>query len=231
MSIIFDIAVLAIVVLLILSGMRKGFIKSLVDFVGAIISVILASAVATALADFIYNGFVRQGIYDRIFSSLEKSDVSATISDTFGNLPDFFVVVLDGIGINETNLLNQAVGTQENISNVIVDAISPVFILLIQFFALIILFILFLIIIKALASLVTKIIDIPVIREINALLGGVFGFCFALILTWILIALSVFCIGLVNPEVSDIYIDLLSNSYIASIIYNFNPFGGLMSIQ
>ena len=228
MSIIFDIVIIVIFVIMTFSGIRKGLIKSLADFLGAVIAAILASSVAVWVSEWIFNSFIRQGIYDRVSETLKKEETREAVSSVFETLPDFFVDMLSQKGINEITVATQAVGTKDDISNFVVNAISPVFILMVQFFAMILLFILFLILIRFVASIVTKLFSIPILAQLNALLGGVFGFLFSVIITWLAISLLMVAIGTFDQETALNIENAVNNSYLAKYIFELNPFAFLI---
>ncbi len=229
MSYVIDIIIVLILIFTTWSGYKKGVVKSLTDLFGAVAAAVLASAVAVSVSDLIYESFVREGVYNRVFEILDKSDPSIAVRSFFETLPTFVIELLEGRGITQASLVDAAVGTSEVATNAIVDAVAPVFILIIQFFALIILFILFIIVIKALSGLLTGILKFPVLAQLNQGLGSVFGLLFGLVIAWLFVITIQFGSGLIGEAISAEVVKAFEDSVVSNLILNYNPFSYIVS--
>lgn len=219
--------VLLVIIFITLSGIRKGLIKAAADFLGAIASAVLASWLGGMLATFLYDTFFREGLYDRVLAVAEGKTGAEAVDSMFASMPDFVVRLLQINGITKTSVSLNMGDAAKDIAQAVTSALSPVFISIIKIFALIILFILFMMIIKALASLLSGLFKLPVLAQINGLLGGVFGFLFAGVLIWVVFSLIAFLSPILDPSWQKSVESTVNSSVVTKFIMSANPFSWL----
>ena len=89
-----DICILGICLICVIAGVRRGFIRSLVHFLGAIVAAGLASVFGGYLAHWLFNTLFRDAMVDKIDASLRTMGVenaALTAEQLLANLPDFIV--------------------------------------------------------------------------------------------------------------------------------------------
>jgi len=123
-----DIIMAAILIFSVISGLRRGFIRSLVDFAGGIVALVCAVKYSA----------------------------------------DFAGWMLKFLGNSSPKWLREPIAS--------------------KMLAVVILFILFEVLIQLVASLLNFIFRLPVLKQINALLGGIFGFCKGAVIVLLLCA-------------------------------------------
>ncbi len=226
MQYLWDLGILCVLVLVTALGVKRGFIKSTVHFLGAVIAAFLASALGGAAAKWVFDAFFREGLVARIASSiapLGEGSISAAVSEVLESLPDFLVRTLEDAGIT-ANSLEGIVSTRSGeVPELIADALAPVFISFLKVLAVFVLFMLFMILVRLLADLVSSMFTLPLLRQVNGLLGGVFGFLLALVSIWVILsALQVF-LPMLTPEAQTEVNELLDRSVILGILTKMNP--------
>lgn len=224
MSYIFDGILILVVLAFTIGGIRKGLVRSAAEFLGALASALLAAWLGGVLSTVIFDNFFRQGLYDRILKATQGKAGGEAVTALFEGLPDVVVRLLEAGGITQSSVTHAAGGASKDLAANITAALSPIFIGVIKVFAVIILFILFMLIIKALASLVSGIFKLPVLAQINGVLGGIFGFFLSAIVIWVIVAVLGFVSPLLDSTAKKTVDTAVADSYVAKTMVDLNPF-------
>lgn len=220
MSIILDVIVVAIVLLYALRGWRKGFFRSLMGLIGAIVALLAALTVSRFLSQWIFDLFIRAPLSETVSQAMAENG-AATASGIMNSLPTY----LQGmVGWTE----NSAQELQGVISNgagqaadILVNLISPLVINLIMIVMTIILFIIFLIIVRLILRLLNKVTRIPVIKQLNGILGFLLGIGKGILIVWILCALASIIVPLFGSSTTWLR-EAMDHSYVFNALANFN---------
>lgn len=228
MNMILDIGLLCVFLFFILIGVKRGFIRSAVHFLGAVIAAFLASALGGAAAKWVFDTLFREALVSKIgetIFSLGGQGAAAAAEETISSLPDFIQRALEEAGITVGSLQGMLASKTGEAAELIADALSPVFISFLKVLAVIVLFMLFTMLVRVLANLVASVFRLPVLRQLDGLLGGVFGFLLALVALWILIsAVQVFIPMLAVGARADLE-EALDHSLLAGLLIKSNPMG------
>lgn len=228
MNMILDIGLLCVFLFFILIGVKRGFIRSAVHFLGAVIAAFLASALGGAAAKWVFDTLFREALVSKIgetILSLGGQGAAAAAEETLSSLPDFIQRALEEAGITVGSLQGMLASKTGEAAELIADALSPVFVSFLKVLAVIVLFMLFTMLVRVLANLVASVFRLPVLRQLDGLLGGVFGFLLALVALWILVsAVQVFIPMLVAGARADLE-EALDHSLLAGLLIKSNPMG------
>lgn len=228
MNMILDIGLLCVFLFFILIGVKRGFIRSAVHFLGAVIAAFLASALGGAAAKWVFDTLFREALVSKIgetIFSLGGQGAAAAAEETLSSLPDFIQRALEEAGITVGSLQGMLASKTGEAAELIADALSPVFISFLKVLAVIVLFMLFTMLVRVLANLVASVFRLPVLRQLDGLLGGVFGFLLALVALWILVsAVQVFIPMLAVGARADLE-EALDHSLLAGLLIKSNPMG------
>lgn len=230
MGYILDGVIFAVCLMCVLIGVRKGFIHSAVRFLGSVISALLASAMGGALAQWLFDTMFRGAMVEKIETSLRSlgADNAVTAArEVLGSLPDFLVRALEEAGVT-IETVSSAINSQTGgAAAMVVDYLSPVFVNFLKVLAVIVLFFLFTTLARLLASLVSDILRLPILKELDGVLGGIFGFLLALVSVWVVVAgLTVFMPMLDAPAQAQVQ-SALDGSVFTGMLVNMNPLGGM----
>lgn len=228
MNMILDIGLLCVFLFFILIGIKRGFIRSAVHFLGAVIAAFLASALGGAAAKWVFDTLFREALVSKIgetILSLGGQGAAAAAEETISSLPDFIQRALEEAGITVGSLQGMLASKTGEAAELIADALSPVFVSFLKVLAVIVLFMLFTMLVRVLANLVASVFRLPVLRQLDGLLGGVFGFLLALVAMWILVsAVQVFIPMLAAGARADLE-EALDHSLLAGLLIKSNPMG------
>lgn len=177
---IIDIILISLILLVVLTSARKGFVRSLIEFVSGLLSVAIAYAISPVISTEIYNRFFQEKVIAHIGESLPEvlSETTGSIdySQAIQALPEGIRGIAEyfassSAGFFDISSIAQAITPQE-----IERAVAaPVVTTLIRIIAFIVIVISLLIIFKILARVITKLVRFTFLRSFNTLLGGVFG--------------------------------------------------------
>lgn len=222
-----DIFIVLIIALGIIIGVKRGVAKTILSLLALILSGILAYFASRFLSVWVYESFIENGIRESIYNSVTEAFNSSTsvTSTVFEGLPAPVSGLLATFGISPESLFSNTVFTPENsikaVSEAILSTVSAAVISLLFMMIIVLLFILFNILLKKfVVKNVLKVFKIPVLKQLNGLLGGAVGLCEGII---VCVVLTILC-AIYVPLNSDFFINqtLINQSYFFSQIYYSN---------
>ena len=231
-SVIFDIIALVLAIFIIARSASKGFISSIISFLGGLASLIISSFLSGPLAEYIYGLFLK----DKIISSITESigNVSTNSASEFLNsleqsvqsLPSPIVALFQSNGQSVVDIVtnNLGQGVQTIAENLSLKIIEPLFITLISTIFFIILFIILSLVFNLLSKLFVGIKKIPVIGKINSILGAVFGILYSLIILYVVYVVLYFLSTVFNLSLPYVTQETLQGSYIFGWLSSFRFF-------
>lgn len=226
---IYDIIVIAIIIISVIIGFRRGAAKSVVTLIGSFASLLVAVFLGEYLAELIYDSYLRQAIIDGVTTSVENGSKDVIGS---GVLPAFVSFVLNLTGFDTSPFFESAaesvptaiaLGFEASAGTVVISVLSLLLTLIINI-------VVYFIFRKLVLRLLLAIFKLPVIRLLNKLLGVVFSLISALLI----ISFIAFLFKLVMPYITDMPFILsestIYNSYIFYHFYSGNIFYALISL-
>jgi hypothetical protein len=203
-------------------GYKKGFIESVLGFVRSILTLTMATYLSPILAEFIYNGFIKEKVNSQISENL--SNIKHLGPENFlNNFPNQLSQLFPYLGVNKKlNLLLNS-NRSEEMDNAICELLSPAYIYIIKA----VLFVIFSIIFYALFGIIRrttrKIFAIPVLSQINSACGAILGFLEYTILI-ILILMAIRLVLPIMKNTPEIFSDnIINKTLIFKEIYYHNP--------
>ena len=178
MAIILDIILVALVVIFILDGFKRGAVRSLVDILGYVVVLIVTLWLSAFIADLIFNSFIKPPLIANVNESLvntAQQDASSKASSLFASLPGFVSNTLKFYGVSEDSIGLAVQLSSENAAEEFVEYISPIFISLLKTVGFSVLFVLLMSVFKVFSRTLVRIFRWPLLRQINELLGAVCG--------------------------------------------------------
>ncbi len=217
-----DIIIIAIIVLFIIIGIRRGLARTILNVLGIFITYICAGWASEILARILYNSFLKETVVNNINEFITVNGVDYAVSNCFSALPDWAysivsaVVSLFGGSFDqfERGILSSTTEAVTGASSAIEATVESVVVAVFGIILLIVLFILILILVKKLIKLVLKVFDAPVLKQVNRFFGGILGAIEGLLCAWIAVNVFYVIAMLTAPE-------LLSNSLVCGALYEF----------
>ena len=107
MSILIDIAVIALIAVFAFIGYRKGLVKTLLNFAGVFIALIAAFYIASPLSSFVFDTF----FIDRIHNGVNKAIVNSaadTVTGAVAAVPDYIKKGAKALDINVEKVISDS---------------------------------------------------------------------------------------------------------------------------
>ncbi len=182
MSWILDIVAVAVVVLMIVFGARRGFIKSAVRLIGVIAALVAAALISMPVAQWIYTAWIETPARETVATAAAQATVAAAttvteqIAAVIAALPRLVQGAITATGVDAIGVSGAPLAV-EKLTTLMMDAvIAPLCTSLMQAVLFLLIFIAVYIIARILAKAMDKVFSsLPIIRRVNALLGGVLG--------------------------------------------------------
>lgn len=172
-----DLAFAALVIVNVLDGRRKGFVKMILSFIATIVSWLIASELSQPLAVWANENFVHGWILGSIENAIASSLGNGT-NALVEAIPDYIASAAETAGISVQNLAQQLSNTVDSAQAAehIYAAVETSFV--VPAIRIVAFFIVYAITERILAlgiGIINKIFKLPIIKSFNKLLGGAAG--------------------------------------------------------
>lgn len=219
MQYIIDIALVAVFAVIVAVSAKKGFFVTLFELGAYLVSVVSAKIVSASIAPQIFESFFSQTIRARIADSLgsvAQADYSAKAAEAIESIPEQFGGLMQIIGIDKAELVNQVSSTglsgEKFISSIMENIVSPVATAVLRVILFIVISFVLSVVLRIVVRALNKVIKkLPVIGNINSGLGAVLGLIKG-ILVVVLLALAIS--GISSFTTSQPFIDAADSSII-----------------
>lgn len=216
-----DIIIIAIFALLFIIDFKRGIAITILNIAGVALTGFLAYHISNFLASWVYTAFVQQTLTTNLQQMIDTQGINAALANSFSALPNWamgmigFFLSLFGtdasIYTNDFQIPNQAAATvSTSVEKLIQPIVTGCFQMVIGAVISIIIFIL----IKLLVNKLAKVFRIPVVKQVNQLLGGVFGLVEAAILVFFAVNIYSGVLKFSNPE-------MLNSPMISGAVFKF----------
>lgn len=234
MWIILDLIIVAIVALFVFLSAKRGFVRTVIEFVGYILAAYLAFTVGGIISTAIYDSAIEPAI---VSSTTEKivdtagEGLEFTVNSVWESLPNVAVNIAEKLGVTSDSLKNSLTENSVNTENATAIAenavstiVEPVIVPLLKSIIGIILFTVLIFVVRILAKALNKVFKLPLIGGLNKFLGGVFGGLKGLLIS----VLFVMIIGLIMSFTENGFLiftnENIEQTYLFKVFMNFSPF-------
>ena len=216
-----DIIIIAVFALLFFIDFKRGIAITILNVAGVALTGFLAYHISNFLASWVYTAFVQQTLTTNLQQMIDTQGINSAIANSFSALPNwvmgmlgFFLSIFgldSSVYTNDFQVSNSAAAAVSTSGeNLIQPVITGMFRLVIGVVISIIIFIIIKILVKKLA----RVFKIPVVKQINKLLGGVLGLAEAAILVFFAVNIFSGVLEFSNPE-------MLNNPMISGAVFKF----------
>ena len=216
-----EIIIIAVFALLFFIDFKRGIAITILNVAGVALTGFLAYHISNFLASWVYTAFVQQTLTTNLQQMIDTQGINSAIANSFSALPNwvmgmlgFFLSIFgldSSVYTNDFQVPNSAAtAVSDSVENLIQPVITGMFRLVIGVVISIIIFIIIKILVKKLAI----VFKIPVVKQINKLLGGVLGLAEAAILVFFAVNIFSGVLEFSNPE-------MLNNPMISGAVFKF----------
>ncbi|MBQ8210877.1 MAG: CvpA family protein [Clostridia bacterium] len=220
MNYIIDIILVAIVLLIVFVGAKKGFVVTVTDLVAGIVAVLAAKLASTGVADFIYTNILKEKVVE--FLTAKYADVQSGLAGVLDNilsvfdfLPDGILAFVDSAGFLDSQTISaEIVSSITTVEQLESQIVSPVLLPVLGIICFAVLSVVFVFVFKIIGRLVAKLIKISKLAEkLDSLLGAVCGLVKGCL--YALVVAAVICVVSFSNETLAAY---AADSYICSFV-------------
>lgn len=216
-----DIIIIAVFALLFFIDFKRGIAITILNVAGVALTGFLAYHISNFLASWVYTAFVQQTLTTNLQQMIDTQGINSAIANSFSALPNWVMGMLGFFlsifGLDSSAYTNDfqvpnsaAAAVSTSVENLIQPVITGMFRLVIGVVISVIIFIIIKILVKKLA----RVFKIPVVKQINKLLGGVLGLAEAAILVFFAVNIFSGVLEFSNPE-------MLNNPMISGAVFKF----------
>lgn len=221
-SLLVDIALVVIMVVTIVSFIRKGFLAGTVNLVGKVASLLIAWFVSSRLAPAVFENFFKTGITTQTSQTIQASgtaSVEGILNSLSGFIPQSFI---DRIAGSVSGTFDAAA---PNIAQTIVEqVIMPLMIPVISIVVFFITYALCRLLISFLVAALLHVNKVPLVGGVNKLLGGLLGVLAGALNIFIVLCAILAVLIITGDAIPFFNHSTLQESWFYSFFANNNPF-------
>ena len=234
-----DISLVLIIVFTIISGWKKGLIRSILGvgktLVAILTSYLFGPPASAWVSAHVITDRVTSFIYDRLLAVLEKGADALDLTTFLENLPNWMNYFFEKTGVDPATLLGDLSGlteadsvTLQSLSQTLATPISKMISDMIGYTAV---FLISMLVFAIVAYLLGKFADLPVIRRIDRTLGLVLGIFCALIYASVYTLLLYAVMTLVEGHYESFaFHAAYEQTWLFKILYDINIFRWIIGI-
>ncbi len=227
MEYILDLIFIALAVVMIILGAKKGLVKALLDGLSTIVSGIIAYVLTTPVAKVIYDAFVRGIVKSEFLKGLDDSgtdfgSISEKVNALVNELPEGALNIASKFGLDVNGAISNVVSSAPDSNESLVETLMTnigdnIFLKITEAVTMFALFIIVSIALTFVIRLLNKVVKkLPVIKQANKLAGGLLGLVKAVVIIFVVSTVLVF---VQNEELAP----MINSSVILKVVNDINP--------
>ncbi len=234
MSAIVDIILLIVLFVMILAGIKNGFVRCVLSIVAFTLAFAAAVFLSEPAAQTVYDNFAKEPIESAIAERITDTGTARTAADStqavIDSLPEAVVSAASSLGINVSELAEQTGSINLNTSNMAVEltdkVAQPIALAVLKVLAFAVIFLLLNLVLQIVVSVISRLFKLPVLKTFNHALGGALGAVKGLMLVVVLaVLLDASTAFVTNAD----FVTAVGNSKIVDIIVSTGVFSRLAS--
>ena len=177
-----DLIIIAVFIGFIVIGAVRGFARTLLNFAGLVLDLMLSHFLSGVISGWIYTTFIQKVILSNLEAEIAKNGFSEAVANSMQSAPNWVNVMLNTffapLGVNTGNLQKGIIidGAQaQQLAKTIEQPMSEIIIAVLNIIVMTALFFIFMIVIKLIIRAILKAFKVPVLSGINHIFGGIFG--------------------------------------------------------
>ena len=181
-----DAIIVVIFLLFIILGVKRGFVRSVLDLVGTLAAMLVSMWFSGIAAQWVFSTFLQESLTRQIAEALQSAPAADAAEAVLSVVPEILRGGLEAFGIT-SDAINQAVaGTSGQAAAAVVAVLSPMVVSVLRGLFALVLFVFLLVIFRILSGVVCRIFRLPVLRQLDKGLGILLGVAQAALITVLL---------------------------------------------
>ena len=181
-----DAVIVVIFLLFIILGVKRGFVRSVLDLVGTLAAMLVSMWFSGIAAQWVFSTFLQESLTRQIAEALQAAPAADAAEAVLSVVPEILRGGMEAFGIT-SDAINQAVaGTSGQAAEAVVAVLSPMVVSVLRGLFALVLFVFLLVIFRILSGVVCRIFRLPVLRQLDKGLGILLGVAQAVLITVLL---------------------------------------------
>ncbi len=190
-----DIILVAVVLMALLVGWKRGFFRSMMDLVGTVLVLAAAIWLSGVVAQWTFQEILRGPMIAQVSEALQLASTDNAADAVFAALPSVLSGALELYGIT-ADTVNQAIAdTSGSAAAAAVDLMAPAIISILKGIFALLLFIFLMVIMRVITRAVCRVFRLPLLRQLDQVFGAALGAIQGLVVVFLIC----FCIQLLAP--------------------------------
>lgn len=237
MSIVIDLALVAVVVVIIILAARRGIVVTIAEVLAFVIAIVLAAYTAKPVAQVMYKAFFYKTVQRELYENLPSDGKGLTTSQKaqycFDNMPEFAKKQCEKVGINVSTITTQLqktkLGTTDMYKELEDKIVRPIATEVLKHILYFFLAIIYGIILKLIFGAIAKgMLSSDALEKADKFVGALIGVAEGVVVVFLICNLLVYIQPRIEkPEIKQ----AISDSKIVQICDNFNPMEAISMAQ
>lgn len=227
-SLLVDAVLVALLVLFVVLGYHRGFIKTMAGVASFVAALVLASMLAGPVANFLYDKTVAPGVTDAVKTSMaEDGPAAQRLDQSLEKMPGIATRLLASADIHTgADLLRYVDPTADMAENVSEQVVRPVVTPILQTVCSLLLFVILMVVTNLLLRVLNVLAKLPGIKQVNKGMGLLAGLMEGVL--WTLFAAALLDLVAAFGWINGVNAALLDGTYVFRYIADINPFTGFV---
>lgn len=208
MIVFIDIVLLAIAIIIIIHGVRRGFVSSIFGLVAWIVALVCVVKFSLPFAEWLYTDVLREGIIEKLSKTLENDYAFGTAQSQYNAFAQSISEMLNSttgmLGLDtSSNVLSfntEGLTVTEVAQNITDSFLSPIVIQICKWIISIVGFIILMSIFGIISNFIIKVIHATFLKSTDKILGGVVGGLKAIVMTIVFAILLNMASGMIESN-------------------------------
>lgn len=228
-SLAIDILFAAILLISIIVAWNRGFVQTIVSFLGFLAAGAISLFASSRVAGYLYHMVIEQPLYESIYKKVlelvPSGEIIGSVQDIGSLLPDAVRKLFDLAAVQAGERIGQTLtGTADTVSRTLLDTlVAPLVLALLNMVVFFVLFWLLMVIVNILTAALGRVTKLPVLNGVNRVLGGVVGAVNGVLLCMITAALLSLYATVTQDASSWVNTEVLRSTVLASFFVVNNP--------
>lgn len=231
MAYLIDGIAIALFALMVYMGYKNGFIRSVSGVLSFVLALVLSSALAAPVADYVYTAGIQPTVIEKLEDNLGKDSPTVDrLDEALEDMPAFITSQLALSGISDGETLLKYVGKvpkgESAIDKIESTIVRPVVYPVLEAVFSLVLFVVLQVLLGFALRLLNLLAKLPIIKKINKWAGLVAGAIQGVL--WLLFAVSVLELLIASGLIEAMTPALVEDTMLVSWLSGLNPFGSVL---
>ena len=231
MSLFLDLVLLALLVMFVVFGAKKGFIRALLDGFSTLIAGVLAYTFVEPASQYAYDSFVRDMLRSSLSNALDSTtndfgSISERIQAVMIKIPESAINFSQKLGFNVNAVITSIEKANPRDKDVLIDTImtevaDKIMMPLVETVTFIVLLVAFVLVLAIIIRLFDGIVKkVPVVKETDKIFGGLLGVLKGVVVLFFACTILAF---MADSSQDEQFVEIVLSSKILEFVNNNNP--------